>query len=372
MGGAFRQSKGKGKQSREEKAVNAERMLQALAHNDLNIWNELSRKIERKGDGMLACQVIRSLDQQGQRPRLAQWFSHLEKHLHLQNLCAGILDLVRNWPPSDLRTCIRDLLSGEFKWIPGGEFMMGSPPDEQGRQADETQHKERVERPYFLKSTPVTQGEWQALMGYNPSQYKDDLLRPVERVSWYDAITYCNTLSRREGLVEAYRLINVHGDPGEDHYRADVYWNGVECNGYCLPTEIEWEYACRAGTMTPFYQHDGDPNASQPYNLDDIAWYYSNAQGRHRTTNPVRQKKANPWGLYDMLGNVYDWCQDWYEGYTQSQRRDPQGPIQGLCVLRGACWYSTQGYCRAARRLRGTPDGRDSGVGLRPARHQTH
>jgi formylglycine-generating enzyme required for sulfatase activity len=171
----------------------------------------------------------------------------------------------------------------------------------------------------------VTQREYQAVIGSNPSGFPGDLNRPVETVSWLDATNYCARLTQQE-------LGAGHIPPGS-YYR--------------LPTEAEWEYAARAGTSTRFSYGD-DPNFT---NLSDYAWY--GAIGGVMT-HPVGQKLPNPWGLYDMEGNVWEWCQDWYGPYLGGFAIDPQGPasnVTGVKVIRGGAWEAFASDCRSGRRL---------------------
>ncbi|MCY2953677.1 MAG: formylglycine-generating enzyme family protein [Planctomycetota bacterium] len=222
-----------------------------------------------------------------------------------------------------------DLGNGvSMKWvqIPAGKFLMGSPETEKDRRVlrvpynnDEVQLDVTISKPFYMGVTEVTQKQYAAVMGDNPSNFKGDDL-PVENVSWNDAVKFCATLSQKEGAGKHYRL----------------------------PTEAEWEYACRAGTKTRFGfgNNDGD--------LDDYAWYRSNSGSK---THPVGGKKANAWGLYDMHGNVWEWCADWYGDYPGGDATDPSGPATGTSrVLRGGSWYCFPVYCRAAFRHRYSPD----------------
>ena len=190
----------------------------------------------------------------------------------------------------------------------------------------------KISRPFFLGIHEVTQGQYQAVMGNNPSQFKgsDDL--PVENVSWLDAVNFCNKLSEREKLTPFYRI---------DGTEVTV----VGGNGYRLPTEAEWEYACRAksATLYPF----GD-DASK---LDEYAWSEHNSESK---THPVGQKLPNAWGLYDMLGNVWEWCADGYleKYYASSPPADPPGAVRASHrVIRGGCWTPFPGCCRSAYRV---------------------
>jgi formylglycine-generating enzyme required for sulfatase activity len=209
--------------------------------------------------------------------------------------------------------------------INGGSFMMGSPASEAGRQSNEVQHQVTVSG-FYLGKYEVTQKEYQAVMGTNPSNRKGDNL-PVERVTWYDAVNYCNARSRNEGLTPAY---TVSGE--------NVTWDR-STNGYRLPTEAEWEYACRAGTTTPY---------SSGSSVDGAAWYRSNSGS---ATHPVGTKQANAWGIYDMHGNVYEWCWDWYGDYSSGAQTDPMGASSGTTrVIRSMSWNDPGQYLRSAYR----------------------
>ncbi len=230
--------------------------------------------------------------------------------------------------------------------IPAGTFTMGSPSGESGRDGDEKQHRVTLTRGFLMSATEVTQAQYEAVMGSNPSEFKG-ASRPVEMVSWYDAVRFCNALSEREGLTAAYRI------SGEN-----VTWN-LDADGYRLPTEAEWEYACRAGTTTRFHSGNSDSD------LELVGWYSGNSGEQ---THDVGTKQPNAWGLYDMHGNVWEWCWDWYGDYGGSVT-DPAGPRSGSRrVLRGGSWYFLAQHCRSANRYRFNPDGRDSSFGFRVVR----
>ena len=227
--------------------------------------------------------------------------------------------------------------------IAPGTFLMGSPTGEEGHEDDEFQHSVTITRAYCMKATEVTQGEWQAVMGSNTSEFKNCGANcPVEQVNWDDAVGYANGLSRREGLPECY---------------AGSTLTGLDCRGYRLPTEAEWEYAARAGTTAATYG-----------NLGSVAWVstisFSNDKSKS-TTHPVGQKLPNAWGLYDMLGNVWEWTGDWKGTYPASVT-DPTGAPSGARrVFRGGSWEWLDIFTRVATRGSNAPDFRDHDLGFR-------
>jgi formylglycine-generating enzyme required for sulfatase activity len=259
--------------------------------------------------------------------------------------------------------------------IPAGEFLMGSPSGEEGRDSDEKQHRVRITRGFYLKATEVTQGEWEAVMGSNPSSFKScGKTCPVENVSWNDAVTYLNKLSDRERLPRCYD--------------ASGTFVGLSCKGYRLPTEAEWEYAARAGTTGAVYAGTWDiVGKNNAPALGPIAWYGGNSGVSYGGavdcgdwpekqeasskcgTHPVGQKRPNAWGLYDMLGNVWEWTNDWYGDYPGGTVTDPVGEASGVFrVYRGGSWVDLARYARAADRAGYTPDRRGYYLGFRPLR----
>ena len=240
-----------------------------------------------------------------------------------------------------------------FVLIEPGTFTMGSPTHELGRNSNEVQHEVTLTRPFFLAETEVTQAQWLAVMGTSPSYFAGCDECPVEQVTWYDAVDYCNALSALESLDPAYE---VNG--------TNVSWD-QSANGYRLPTESEWEYACRAGSATAFYNGGiSETNCNLDPNLDQIGWYCGNASSK---THDAGQKLPNAWGLYDMSGNVREWCWDWYGAYP-GPVTDPVGPDSGARrVLRGGSWSSIARGCRSAYRDNFDPDYRYHLLGLRPA-----
>src|SRR6185369_14902119 len=204
--------------------------------------------------------------------------------------------------------------SANMVFIPANTFLLGTPTNELHRSADEgPQTTVTLTHGFWIAKYEVTQGEYLSVVGSNPSGFPGDLNRPVESVSWLDATNYCARLTQQElsaGLI-----------PPGYHYR--------------LPTEAEWEYAARAGTSTRFSYGD-DPDFT---NLTNNAWYSANSGFG---THPVGQKAPNPWGLYDMEGNVLEWCQDWYGPYPGGVVTDPQG----VKVIRGGAWDAGEADCR--------------------------
>ena len=219
-------------------------------------------------------------------------------------------------------------LGMEFVYIPPGTFIMGSPSDEPSRDSDEKQHQVTLTKEFYIQTTEVTQGQWKAVMGNNPSYFKncgDDC--PVEQVSWNYVQQFISKLNQREGSGK-----------------------------YRLPTEAEWEYAARAGSTTAFANGDiTETGCGYDTNLNAMGWYCGNS---NKKTNPVAQKQANAWGLYDMHGNVWEWCQDWFADYPSSFVTGPTGSYKGSGrVARGGSWFSSARRSRSAYRLDTTTGG---------------
>ena len=221
----------------------------------------------------------------------------------------------------------------EFKMVAvkGGTFQMGATSEQQNTDGDEHPVHSVTLSDYYIGETEVTQALWQAVMGSNPSSFTGNSQRPVESVSWNDCQTFISRLNSKTGM------------------------------NFRLPTEAEWEYAARGGNRSNKTQYSGSSN------IDNVAWYDNNSGS---TTHPVKGKSPNELGLYDMSGNVWEWCSDWYSSdyYSNSPHNNPQGPSSGSYrVLRGGSWIAYAQYCRVASRYFHGPDFRNYYIGLRLA-----
>ncbi len=245
-------------------------------------------------------------------------------------------------------------LIGDMALIPAGTFRMGNITDHpDGDSIEIPVHDVTITRPFLMSRTEVTQETYQAVMGSNPSWFKGPDL-PVELVTWYEAVEFCNELSRLEGLDTCYSgsAANIVCD--------------FTARGYRLPTEAEWEYACRAGTETDFYTGNMTVANGLDPALDRAGWYYDNSSSpAHRgSTHPVGEKEPNAFGLYDMHGNALEWCWDWYadEYYASSPAHDPRGPASGNArVFRSGSFDLSAKSCRSASRVSLDPDLRSNG-----------
>jgi formylglycine-generating enzyme required for sulfatase activity len=256
-------------------------------------------------------------------------------------------------PPKVEEKTITNALGMEFNLIAPGVFIMGSPSKEPGRYGDEARHQVTLTKGYYMQTTEVTQGQWKAVMGDNPSYFKncgDNC--PVEQVSWYDVQEFIEKLNAQEG--------------------ADVYR---------LPTEAEWEYAANAGSLEAIANGALTQTGCEwDRNLSPMGWYCGNSEVKYAGcldtsgwggpkcagTHPVAKKKPNAWGLYDMHGNVWEWCEDWYGDYPTSAVTDPTGPASGdTKVLRGGSWINYARFSRSASRFDSVPSLKYGNSGFR-------
>jgi len=253
--------------------------------------------------------------------------------------------------------------------IPGGSFQMGS---NSGDDNEKPVHTVTLSG-FYMGKYEVTQEQWTAVMGNNPSNFTGSPAsgevqskRPVERVSWYDALVFCNKLSVREGLSPAYR-ISGSTDPanwGSVPTSSNSTWDAVQIvagsTGYRLPTEAQWEYAARGGRGSP-----GNYTYSGSDTVGDVAWYTSNSSSK---THEAGKKAPNGLGLYDMSGNVWEWCWDWYGSYSSGAQTDPVGADGSYRVFRGGSWLFSAEITRSTYRRSNYPHSVSDGIGLRLVR----
>lgn len=250
-------------------------------------------------------------------------------------------------------------MTHEMVKVEGGTFQMGSSED-----SDHAKPVHNVTLSSFLIGKyEVTQELWESVMGNNPSNFKG-LKRPVEKVSWYDAVEFCNKLSKIEGLKPAYKVDKTRKDPHNTSNYEELKWLVIcdfSSNGYRLPTEAEWEFAAKGGNKSEGYKFSGSNE------VDVVAWYDNNSKGG---TYEVGKKQPNELGLYDMSGNIWEWCWDWFGTYSAGNQTNPKGASAGSYrVLRGGSWYKIVEYsCRATNRESTNPDYSDLGGGFRIAR----
>jgi formylglycine-generating enzyme required for sulfatase activity len=243
----------------------------------------------------------------------------------------SLIALIMPWQAQTAEVQHKTFAGINFIKIEAGCFLMGRDTElKESSPVELPQHKVCIEKPFYLGETEVTQKQWETVMGSNPSKYKG-LYKPVEKVSWEDAQEFIKRLNAQEGGTF-----------------------------FRLPTEAEWEYAARAGTGTLYSFGD------EPKNLADYAWFGN--EGYHGSSKEVATKKPNPWGLYDMHGNVWEWVQDWYDPnyYHNSPEKDPKGAESGQYrVYRGGSWVGKAVNLRCSLRYSGLPVSRTSDIGFR-------
>ncbi len=263
-------------------------------------------------------------------------------------------------------TTITTPLGMKLRRIPSGRFYMGShDSDEYLRNNESPQHRVFITNNLFVGVCPVTQAEFRQVMDFNPSVSTENDACPVDSVTWYTALEFCNKMSSLEELPPYYELEGIKRRANGAIEKARVAILGGD--GYRLPSEAEWEYACRAGSISPWCFGD------QVMDVGEYAWYFDNSG---METHPVGEKKPNPWGIRDCHGNVMEWCYDWYDEYYYQSRPDeeenPAGPEDGLAkVLRGGAWQFGAEATRCAYRNSSVPDAASSVIGLRVFRNAT-
>ncbi len=252
-------------------------------------------------------------------------------------------------------------------WVcaPAGAYQMGSPGGQTGQfYSEEPAHQVTLSRALLVMATEVTQGQWSGIFDGNPSTFGvGDPTYPVNHLNWYEALAYANALSEAQGYPACYRLDRCRGRIGvmRDVYQCAVYtFAGVDCIGYRLPTEAEWEYFARAGTQTA-YSYGDDPDE-----LDQYAWF--NESVDRRSTHAVAQLTPNPWGLYDVHGNAFEWAQDLYGEYSAGAQVDPVHDQGSGRVLRGGCFQSPSYYARSGLRYALSPSTVDDRSSVRLVR----
>ena len=229
--------------------------------------------------------------------------------------------------------------------IPAGSFRMGS----EDREEDERPVHTVTLDAFEISATEITQGQYREITGGNPSHFTGDDRLPVDKVTWQDAVRFCNKLSDREGMERCY---------DEKTWACDF-----SKNGFRLPTEAEWEYACRAGTSTKYYTGDTEQDLAR------AGWYGYDAGNSSEKTHPVGQKEPNTWGLYDMHGNILEWTHDGFSDYSAEPQANPTGPDKAeYCVLRGGSWFSTAPYCTSTFRINDKTNRTSYFTGFRIAR----
>ena len=315
--------------------MNADTFLQSILDNPAGAattWPILADWLEEQGDAR--AELVRLCHDPRYRPSLAG----VERDARVRALlAAGLLPCVPAWDNS---------LGMKLALIPAGTFLMGSPANEAHRSADEEQHQVEITRPFYLGIHPVTQEQYEKVMGKNPSHFTKGKgggsSHPVEQVSWEEAVEFCRRLSEKP---EEKRLGRM----------------------YRLPAEAEWEYACRGGATSSQPFHFGDSLSSAQANFDGHHPYGGDSKRQYlKRTTAVGSYTANAFGLFDMHGNVWEWCADWYGAYASQSLKDPTGPTTGQRrVLRGGSWLNHGHRCRSAHRINHGPGLRFNLIGFR-------
>ncbi|MDR2553496.1 MAG: SUMF1/EgtB/PvdO family nonheme iron enzyme [Treponema sp.] len=303
------------------KALNADYIVRVIAMHEGEANLLMARILDVKNAYRLSSAEMEFTTQRDARGKMDAFVSDI-----LQRISGGGRAVTRTSPRPGTGGAPKG-----FVLVEGGTFTMGSPSKEPDRDSDEGPRHQVTVKSFYMGKREVTQREWQELMGNNPSKFRGDTL-PVEQVSWYEVIEYCNRRSVKEGLTPAYR-------GSRNSITCD--WNA---SGYRLPTEAEWEYAAKGGNKNYLtYLYAGSNSAGA------AGWYDGNSGG---TTHPVGTKAANDLRIYDLSGNVWEWCWDWYGGYSSGAQTDPAGPVSGsVRVIRGGSGpgFPLQSFLRLLR-----------------------
>jgi len=262
----------------------------------------------------------------------------------------------------DFSSC-KSTVPGSWITINAGNFSMGSPANDTCRQTDEDQHQVTLSNKFKIQSTEVTQDQFKAVMAYNPSSFTScGGTCPVEQVTWHEAVAYCNALSPKEGLTACYACTGSGSSVTCSETTASTGKGLYSCNGYRLPTEAEWEYAYRAGTKTDLYNGALTNCTSADTNADKIGWYSSNSSSKSQASS---KKTANAWGIYDMAGNVWEWCHDGYQAKLGTSAAVDPVTSGNERILRGGSFQNPANRMRAAERNKWTPTNLNKTVGFR-------
>ena len=353
--------------------MDIQRQLDALKRGDLDAAAPLLRAGRRRADAELLLEVLGVVEAIGGLGHARASLIELSRRLDSASLRRA---LIEQSPTSLLGVDIRDLLGRRFVYVPPGRFVMGS--EELPREAfsgsgklphdspytyaewwrDDPCHDVEISQGFLMQATPVTHAQWREEM--EPASPRSVDARPIEGVNWEDAVAFCNRWSRKNDLPESFDV----SEPLRGTAR--VKWHGLRHPGYRLPTEAEWEYAARAGTRTDHFLGDlTEPVGRDPL-LSQIAWFDETSDAM---TQPVGQLLANAWGLHDILGNVWEWCWDWYAAYLSTPQRDPLGPSEGrFRVIRGGSVECVAAACRSSSRWQRHPRDRSDGIGCRIVR----
>lgn len=252
----------------------------------------------------------------------------------------------------------RSINSVELVKAIGGTFRMGD--DKSGFINEKPSHQVSINT-FMISKFLVTQELWSKVMGYNPSAFLEKSDLPVENISWFDALIFCNCLSRLDGLEAVYQINNYIYEFGTSNLNDDqkqTITADFSNNGYRLPTEAEWEYAARGGGARKDVKYSGTDN------LEWAGWY------KKKKTYPVGKKIVNPLGLFDMSGNVWEWCWDWFDRYQMILQNDPKGPVTGMFkIIRGGSWRDDENSMRVSNRGKIEPDVRMDDIGFRVVRN---